>query len=184
LVRTLAKLVGEEPGLTPQTAREQLAQLARFLPVEEVEDEVSLRFLNLVGEAFDAFSTNPVTEIVSGRLSAALETLARIPVIGANVSTAIAPAVGAEALREAHGPDRTWVHLTLESIRDEVVLRRLILRLLQASPSPPAYGQIRHGPLEHGTDIAVLLEEENRFLLRMYQVKCGNITTRVEGGEG
>jgi hypothetical protein len=40
----------------------------------------------------------------------------------------------------------------------------------------PLYAQIRHGPIEYGKDVVVLLNIDGRQVLRMYQVKCGNIT--------
>ena len=175
LVQALAQLFGQEPGLTPNQAREQFLRESRWSGEEET-DEVSLRFLTLVENAFEGFRTDPETAITNGQLSAALETLGRIPILGPNVRVAITPAIGALALREAHGPDRTWVYRTLEAIRDERLLRGIILRLIQASPSPPAYGQLRHGPLEYGKDVVVLLEEDGRNVLRMYQAKCGDIT--------
>jgi hypothetical protein len=178
LVQTLAQLLGQAPGLSPNAARDEFRQQARWTD-EQAGDEVSLRFLSLVGEAFDGFRRDPAAAMVSGHLPSAMEALGRVPLIGSNVSSVIAPAIGAIALREAHGPDRTWVHRTLESITDERIFQKIILRLLQASPSPPAYGQIRHGPLEYGKDVAVLLEEGGRQVLRMYQAKCGDITIPV-----
>src|SRR5208337_324034 len=74
------------------------------------------------------------------------------------------------------GPFRTWMHRSLESITDEARLRRLILRLLQSGL--PRYAQIRHGPLEYGKDIVVLIEIDGVAVLRHYQVKCGNIDKR------
>jgi len=175
LVQTLTQLLGQQPGLTPDEARSQfLLQTRIFGP--DAYDEVGLRFLNLVGQAFEGFRKDPAVEMVSGHLPAAMETLTRIPLIGANLGTIIAPALGRQALREAHGLDYSWMHRTLEAIRDESLLRKLILRLLQASPSPPAYGQIRHGPQEYGKDVAVLLEDGGRHILRMYQAKCGDLT--------
>ena len=66
------------------------------------------------------------------------------------------------------------MHRTLEGIHEEGHLRRIILRLTQASL--PCYAQIRHGPLEYGKDVVVLLDEGGRRLLRMYQAKCGEMT--------
>jgi hypothetical protein len=42
----------------------------------------------------------------------------------------------------------------------------------------PRYAQIRHGPLEYGKDIVVLIEIDGVAVLRHYQVKCGNIDKR------
>ena len=52
----------------------------------------------------------------------------------------------------------------------------MLLRLLQAGL--PQYAQIRHGPIEYGKDITVLLNEVGVNVLRHYQVKCGDIDTK------
>jgi hypothetical protein len=63
----------------------------------------------------------------------------------------------------------------LEGIDDERVLQRVFLRLAQAAI--PLYAQVRHGPLEYGKDVVALVEESGRNVLRMYQLKCGDIGT-------
>jgi hypothetical protein len=52
----------------------------------------------------------------------------------------------------------------------------LLLRLLQSGL--PLYAQVRHGPIEYGKDIAVLLDVDGFTVLRHYQVKCGDINAR------
>lgn len=79
---------------------------------------------------------------------------------------------------EVFEPTKTWIYRTLESIggqRGEDQLRKIILRLIQASL--PLYAQIVHGPIEWGKDIIALVETEDHLELRMYQVKCGDMTT-------
>jgi hypothetical protein len=174
LVQTLAQLLSEGPGLSPAEARAQFTRETQLLG-QDPEDDVSLRFLGLVCEAFEGFRTDPAKEIVSGRIHAALEALTRIPLIGRDIASVVAPAIGARAFEVAGGPDRSWVHRTLEGIRKDSVLRRIILRLLQSAPSPPAYAHIRHGPVEYGKDVVVLLEEGGQRVLRMYQAKCGEM---------
>jgi hypothetical protein len=124
LVQTLARSLGQDPGVTPEQAHEQFMREAH-LTGEEPTDEVSLRFLNLVGEAFETFRREPAIAMVSGYLPSAMETLGRIPLIGPELRTALAPAIGAQALREALGPDLTWVHRTLEGITDERIFQRI-----------------------------------------------------------
>ena len=41
------------------------------------------------------------------------------------------------------------------------------------------YSQILHGPVEYGKDIVVLLNQKEHPVLRMYQVKSGDITKTV-----
>jgi hypothetical protein len=119
--------------------------------------------------------TKPHEEIVSGHLRDALDALSRIPVLERGFSAAIAPELGAQALSQVIGPPRTWIYRTLEAIRDEKQLQRLILRLSHVSL--PLYAQILHGPLEHGKDVVVLLQKNGRRVLRMYQAKIGDIAT-------
>jgi hypothetical protein len=89
----------------------------------------------------------------------------------------VRPGVGEAALKAILGPERAWIHRKLEAIIDEAKLRRLILRLLQASI--PLYAQIRHGPIEYGKDVVVLVDYDGKRILRMYQAKAGHITVPV-----
>ena len=87
---------------------------------------------------------------------------------------ALGPYIAKKAGEEILGPVRTWVYRTLEAISDEAVLRKLLLRLHQSGS--PKYAQIRHGPIEYGKDLAVMTEEAEDVVLRMYQAKVGDIT--------
>lgn len=173
LVQSLTHLVGEEPGLALEEAKQQLSNIQ----IADANDTVVMRFLELASEAFLGFSVDPAKEVTTGRLPMALEMLGRIPLIGPDVASAVGPKVGAQAIKEVLGPLQTWIHRTLEAIQEERTLQLVLLRLLQGYL--PLYAQILHGPLEYGKDIAVLLEENGERVLRMYQVKCGNITTTV-----
>src|SRR5262245_21262492 len=82
-------------------------------------------------------------------------------------------AVELQVKRNLEGPSRTWIYRALESINDEGVLRKILLRLFQSSV--PKYAQIRHGPIEYGKDIAVAAMDGGEWVLRLYQVKCGDI---------
>lgn len=174
LIQTLARLISDDSTLTPEQAREEFLT-ALLITGENPDDLMMMHFLELSSEAFDGFKKNPAQELTTGRLGIALDALSRIPIIGSDVAAVAAPAISNRALEEVLGPHRTWIHRTLESIKDENrYLQKIILRLVQASL--PLYAQIRQGPLEYGKDIVVLLEKENRRVLRMYQVKCGDIT--------
>jgi len=180
LVQTLAHLVGEESGISPEQAREKFLQEAHWSR-QEPYDEIVMRFLTLAGEAFEGFKTNPVQELSTGRLSKALEALARIPLIGPDVTKVVERPISTKAAEsfvqnvpiEILKPSQTWIYRTLENINDENNLRQIILRLLQASL--PLYAQIRHGPIEYGKDIVALLDMDGKSVLRMYQAKCGDI---------
>lgn len=173
LVQTLAQLASDGPGLTPEQARQQLLH-ASLVDEEPGDTEIVEQFLNAAFEAFEGFKSDPAREITTGRLATALDILARIPLIGPEVAKVVNPVIGERAWDVAQGPIRTWMYRTLESITDEKHLQKVILRLAQASL--PQYAQIRHGPIEYGKDVVALFEKDGRRVLRMYQVKCGDIT--------
>lgn len=102
-----------------------------------------------------------------------LDALARMPAIGKEIAEGVKPAVGAHALSLVLGIERTLVHRMLEAIDDERILQRISLRLAQARL--PRCAQVRHGPLEYGKDVVVLTEESGRRILRMYQLKVGDL---------
>jgi hypothetical protein len=172
LIRILDWSVRDERILSAEQAREMFSQEIRFLRCTENPDVV--RFVSYLVEAFEGFQTNPAREIASGRLSKALDALARIPLIGAEIASSLLPTIGNSAWEISLGPVQTRVHRVLEGIKDEIQLQKIILRLAQSSV--PAYAQLRPGPIEFGKDVVVLFELEGRRVLKMYQVKCGDIT--------
>ena len=176
LVQCLAHLIGEEPGLTPEDAQKKFLSEVR-LSGDEEHDPAAMRFFALASESFDGFRADPAKEITTGKLSRALDALAQIPLIGPELTEIVTPVMGERAYEEVLGQNRTWIYRTLESIGAEVVLQKLLLRLLEAQL--PLYAQILHGPLEYGKDVVVLLEEDGQRVLRMYQLKCGNISQPV-----
>jgi hypothetical protein len=152
-------------------------RMAMRITGEQEEDTYALEFIKQAAEAFRGYANNPELETTHGRLSRALEALAKVPVIGPAGSEAIRPAVGESAHRLSLGHIRTWMHTSVGQIRIETHLQKLLLRLLQAGL--PKYAQIRHGPIEYGKDLAVLVAEQGRNVLRLYQVKCGDINKKV-----
>lgn len=173
LTQTLARLISDESALTAEQAREQFLT-AVMISGEDPDDVMTLHFLELSAAAIEGFKTDPARELASGRLGVALDALSRIPIIDSQVVALAAPAVRNRALEEILGPHRTWIHRTLESITDENRhLQKIVLRLAQASL--PLYAQVRQGPLEYGKDVVALVEKDGRLVLRMYQVKCGDI---------
>jgi len=164
---------GDLDTMAAAQAREALFREVRFSGFDE-DDRLAVEFLDTAAEAFAEIRRSPAAAMVSGRLPAALEVLGRIPLIGSDVASAIRPAVGERAHTQLLGQQRTWIYRTMESIRDENVLQRLLLRLMQGQA--PRYAQIRHGPIEYGKDIVALMEIDGRHILEMYQAKAGNIT--------
>jgi hypothetical protein len=173
LIQALAGLIGDSNVQNPEEARDEFISESRLWR-QQPEHPLILTFLRLTADAFAGFKKDPAHEITSGTLAAAISALARIPVIGADLSKNLQPLIGREALKHAVGPISSWIHRTLESIRNEAMLRKIVLRLEQARL--PLYAQILHGPIEFGKDIVVLLEVEKVSVLRMYQVKCGDMT--------
>jgi hypothetical protein len=172
IVEILTTLLADPSSLNADGARQKYLLYTR-ISGEDHHDEAALEFLQRAAEAFRGFRTDAATELTRDNLASALAALARLPLIGPEVAEALRPALGASALNQTLGPVRTWVHRTLQGITDEGQLRHVLLRLLQASL--PRYAQIRHGPMEFGKDLAVVVEEGDRQILRMYQVKCGEI---------
>jgi hypothetical protein len=127
-------------------------------------------------EGMHGFLADPAREITNNRLAAALDALSRVPVIGREIADAARPALGEVALRAALGPISTWMHRVFEGITDEGVLRKILLRLLQAGL--PLYAQLRHGPIEYGKDLVALVQVDNEVVLRLYQTKCGDLDKR------
>ena len=173
LVQTLAHLIGEQPAIEPQEARRQFEKEIQITGKEKY-DSVANQLFAVAADSFKNFQQNPEVEFTSGRLRVALDSLARIPLIGPEVADAIEPEVALQAQRLFNGPVRTRIYRTLENIKDEKQLQRIILRLLQSSI--PLYAQVLHGPWEYGKDIVVAQKEGDSVVLKMYQVKCGDIT--------
>jgi hypothetical protein len=179
-VRRFALLIGALASFLKAESPEKISEVRDNFSKEvkwsgtRPDDPLIDRFLTLATEAFDGFRVDPVGELRSGRLRRAMDILDRIPLFGPGFSAAVEPAVTAT---QAFGGVKTWMYDALERIKDEKELQRLLLRLFRASL--PIYAQILHGPLEYGKDIVVLLEEDGRRTLKMYQVKAGDITTAV-----
>ena len=173
LVRALVPLIAGGDAAAIGEAMSEL-HLEQSLSGEHDTDEATQRFLAAADVAVSEFRREPTTALTSGRLAVALDMLGQLPLIGVEVAEAVQPAIGRQILEVLHGPTRTWVHRTLESVDDERILQRIFYRLSQSRL--PRYAQIRHGPLEYGKDVVVLSAEGASNVLRMYQMKCGDLT--------
>ncbi len=156
--------------------REYLRWEERWAGIDD-EQRLAIEFLDRAAEAFRELRRSPETALGSGRLADALRVLGRIPLIGSDVADAVNPAVSRRALEELESPHWGWMYRTIGGITSEDILRKVLFRLFQARL--PLYAQIRHGPFEYGTDIAVLFQMEERVLLRTYQVKAGEVDARA-----
>ena len=165
---------GSEPVAAAARARETLVNEASRVGFDQ-NDRLALEFLDAAAAAFAEIRDDPARGYVSGHLADALKILGRIPVMGGDeVVAAIEPAVGQRALAtQVLGQNHTWMYRTIEGIKDEIVLQKLLLRLMQAQL--PLYAQRRHGPIEYGKDIVALVEVDGEHILQMYQAKTGDI---------
>jgi hypothetical protein len=169
-VRALAGLLGLSHGLTPAEARADFeAEIRRFGNTDG--DPVILEFLDHAHAGFEQLRADRRQGLTSvGRAMAALD---RVPLLDKAELKAVGHAVDRRMIGIVEGPFRFCIHRDLESIKDEGMLRRILLRLFQNSV--PRYAQVRHGPFEYGKDIAVAIEDGGELVLRMYQAKCGEI---------
>jgi hypothetical protein len=172
LISVLRQIVSE-PSSIDKDAAIQEYQLQIRIAGKTDQDQSALTFIADVTDAFAGFARDPHGEFTRNRLDRALRALENIPSIGPEFVEAVRPEIGKKALDAVLGPYRTWMHKSLGAIKDEGRLRRILLRLLQSGL--PHYAQIRHGPLEHGKDVVALIDVDGVNVLRMYQVKCGDI---------
>jgi hypothetical protein len=175
LIKVLSNMVSDPASFSFDQARREYMFEMR-ISEETEEDRLALTFISDAEGAFRGFATDPLSELTRNRLGTALEALARIRSIGPGLTEAARPEIGKQVHGAMMGPVHTWMHRALESIRDEAQLRAALLRLLQSGR--PRYAQIRHGPIEYGKDIAVLLDIDGSAVLRHYQVKCGDINMK------
>jgi hypothetical protein len=170
-VKLLAGVLELEHGLGPMEARAAFETERRHFGDNDGDPAV-LEFLDHAHRGFERLRADRRRGLTAvGRAMGALD---RIPLIGGTEAEAVQQALDRRAIRIVEGPSRLWIHRTLESIKDERKLHRLLLRLFQNSV--PRYAQVRHGPIEYGKDIAVAAQDGDELVLRMYQAKCGNIT--------
>jgi hypothetical protein len=174
-LKTLGALVGLEDQSAVDEATEHLG-IARTIFGKGTWHEDMERFLADTTAAFHEFANDPATALASARVLQLQSALAGMPAIGADVASGVAPAIGAHAVSIMRGLDRSYIHRALENIEDERVFQQIFLRLAQAAV--PRYAQVRQGPLEYGKDVVSLVEESGRMILRMYQLKVGDIDMR------
>jgi hypothetical protein len=169
-VQSLVGLLGIVHGLALSDARQEFEKEIRDFGDTESDPAVR-EFFDHAHSGFEQLRAHRRRGLTSvGRAMAALD---RIPLlVGADVE-AVRSAVDRHTIAILDGPARIWIHRTLESIKDEKKLQRVLLRLFQNSV--PRYAQVRHGPIEYGKDIVVAAEEGGELILRMYQAKCGDI---------
>jgi len=169
LVRVLAGLLSLSTGMDPAAARSELVSGHSFQ--KTAEDPALLEFIDRAQEGFERISKHVPGGLTS--IARALGALDRLPLIAGTAGATLEKVFDQHARRLVEGPNQIWTYRTLESITNEGILRKLLLRLFQNSV--PKYAQIRHGPIEYGKDIAVAALHGDNMVLHMYQAKCGDI---------
>jgi hypothetical protein len=175
LIKVLSHMASDPFSFNFDKARREYIFEMR-LSETHMEDRLALSFISDAERTFQGFATAPLSGITRSRIGTALEALAEIRSIGPDLVDAVSPDIGRQLLGATMGPLSTWMYRALESIKDEAKLRAVLLRLLQSGK--PRYAQVRHGPLEYGKDISVLIDIDGFIVLRHYQLKCGEIDNK------
>jgi hypothetical protein len=175
VLAVLDQFLSRDTDGSAESLRESFLSQMRFSGLDET-DQLALQFFDGITAAFAELRGGPAAALMSGRLAATLDALGRIPLLSSDVASELRSQIGRQAEIELMGPVRTWIHRTLSSISDERVLQKVLLRLMQAEL--PLFVQLRHGVAEYGKDIVKLEPVSNRNILKMYQVKAGNIDMR------
>ena len=174
VLSTLDRILSGDADIAVSGAKVAFFQRIRLEGWDENEELVG-EFLDQAEKAFSELRREPAMALLSTGVRDTLDALGRIPLVGVEVASAIGPAVAQRTFANLLSQNHSWIYNTIESINDESVLQQLILRIMQGRL--PLYAQIRQGPIEYGKDIVVLVEENNEFILQMYQVKVGDIST-------
>jgi hypothetical protein len=170
IVRSLANLAAEPDNFNPASALDDYDLATRMTGLQEGDDSAK-KFLLKAGEAFRGLAAQEPIDVTGAALHEALDALSKVPVIGPTSS--ILRVVRDGANKVLFGPLRTSAHRDLENLKKEADLRHVLLRILQSGT--PYYAQIRHGPFEYGKDLGALVEVDAHPILRLYQVKLGDI---------
>lgn len=170
LIKTLWDLLQTKQGIASSDLRETFLQ-ATFLD-RQIYDSIILEFIDFAVGGLSELRRNRRKGL--SKIGRALHALSRLPILGESAENAIAMAVDHQAIEILDGQTRNWIHTRLASLKTEDLLRKVLFQLFQNQI--PKYAQIRHGPIEYGKDLVVVANEGGTTVLRMYQVKCGDIT--------
>lgn len=173
LINAISDGISDEDGFDVlETLKDY--QTAIRLTGEELKDKDAIEFIQNLKIVLEGFKINPKKEIVSSRMVHLIKQLDDLPQFQEGMSKGIREALGSKALDLCQGPS-SWFYRKLESIPDEDILRKVLLRLFQSLS--PDYAQIVHGVVEHGKDILRVIEIDGNKVLELYQIKVGDIGT-------
>lgn len=173
IILFFANVIDNHIGLNATTAFEEYNRNLRITGVEE-QDEKILQFFSSFQKIVSEFKENPNIAIVSQNFQEMLGKLDSLSYFSDDVTKLVKPAIGTHMLEIVTG-GVNWIYRTIESIADEDLFRKILVRLFQHSF--PSFAQNIHSTIEHGKDIIVLTKNQEENTLRMYQAKTGNMNT-------
>ncbi len=173
IVKAIASCLTNPKDFDVELVVKKYKQNSRLTGTLDSDSHV-IDFISGLRETLLGFQEDPKEEIRKGRLIQLTEQLNKITVLEETQTKTIDNIIGSEALALCQGPT-SWIYRKLESITDEDLLRKILLRLFQSLS--PIYAQNIHGIFEHGRDILFLKEESGQLILKLYQVKVGDIST-------
>lgn len=149
VLSVLNRILSGDADIAAARAKAAFLQSTRLFGWDENE-ELVVEFLDHVEEAFSELRREPAIVVLSTGVRDALDALGRIPLVGVEVASAIGPAVAQRTFANLLSQDHSWMYRTIESIDDERIIQRLILRLMQGrlplyAQSTPRPSRIRQG---------------------------------------
>ncbi len=169
LIKTLAGIMEEFDIRSNSDACERFRY--KFMLKKEIYDPIILEFIDNSINGLNELQDNRKTGL--SKIGKALYSLDRLPLLGDTDREAFGSFLDKKTISILDGETNNWIYEKISSIKNEDIFRKILLRLFQNQI--PQYAQIRHGPIEFGKDLAVFIEENSLNILRMYQVKCGDI---------
>jgi hypothetical protein len=172
LLNSLAELFEEEQDIDLSKAHREFLSVTQWR--EEYYDAMILKFIDDSFSGLELLKNDRRKGLA--KIRRAISILERLPILGGRSEEAFEIALDISTIKMIEGQANNWIYRKLSNIEYEDPLRRLLLRLFQNQI--PHYAQIRHGPFEYGKDIAVVVSEEEINTLRLYQVKCKDISSK------
>lgn len=178
LVQAISSCIADPSKFDVTTAIQNYSRTTRITGELE-NDSNAIDFITNLKTTLQAFQDNPKKQLKQGGLMKLVEGLNNLPAIKESQLKGLEEALDNKAFLLCQGPTN-WIYRALENIRDEDILRKVLLRLFQTLS--PKFAQNIHGIVEHGRDIIVLKEIKDELVLQLFQVKIGDIDTSAWRG--